>query len=86
MALENRRPIIEYPCQWEYRVFGREEEEVRRAVALAVGERRQTTRFSRRSSGGKYCCVHLEVRVENEQERNRIFKLLVEDPATDFVL
>ncbi len=76
--LADGKPLIEYPCQWEYKAIGWEEVALREAVAEVMAEREHSLSFSRTSSAGRYCSLLLVVTVESEDHRNTIFSALKE--------
>jgi len=77
---------FKYPCQWSYRIIGEDEKLLRDAAASAVGNKKYKLSVSNRSSGGKYHSLNLELIVNDEAERLRIFNHLNKDPAIKFVL
>ena len=70
------KPLIEYPCPWEYKAIGLEEAAMRAAIAQIMAEGEHTLSFSRTSSGGRYCSLLLAVVVESEDHRNAILTAL----------
>ena len=72
------RPVIEYPCPWEYKAIGWNEGSMREAIAEIMADRVHEVSFSRTSSSGRYCSLLLVVTVESEGHRNEIFKALHE--------
>ena len=70
------RPVIEYPCRWEYKAIGLDEALVRTAIAEIMADLDHDLSFSRNSSGGRYCSLLLVVNVESEDHRNDIFTAL----------
>jgi len=80
------RPRIEYPCPWTYAIIGWDEEDVRMVVGRVVAGRPHELKFSKRSAGGKYYSLHLELQVESEEDRNEIFVALQNDPKIKTVL
>ncbi len=72
------RPLIEYPCSWEYKAIGWNEGSMREAIAEIMADRQHDLSFSRSSSTGRYCSLRLVVMVETEEHRNSIFKALQE--------
>ncbi len=72
------RPIIEYPCPWEYKAIGWDENSMREAIAEIMADCEHEVSFSRTSSSGRYCSLLLVVTVESEDHRNEIFKALHE--------
>ena len=70
------KPLIDYPCPWEYKAIGLEEAAMRAAIAHIMAQQEHTLSFSRTSSGGRYCSLLLVVTVENEEHRNAILAAL----------
>jgi len=81
-----QRPEIQYPCRWTYAVIGLDEEDLRMAIAAVVRRREHRLSFSRHSAHKKYCSLHLELTVENEADRNRLFVSLKNQPSVKMVL
>jgi putative lipoic acid-binding regulatory protein len=70
------RPIIEYPCSWEFKAIGWDEGSMREAIAEIMADRRHDLSFSRASRSGRYCSLLLVVTVDSEDHRNSIFAAL----------
>jgi len=86
MRIDRERGGIVYPCQWTYRVIGREREVVREAVELLLAGREFLLTAAKVSSGGKYHSWHIELVVRDEEERNTLFCRFKEHPAVVMVL
>ena len=84
--IEGQELELEFPCRWTYGVVGREEEVLRAAVAEVVGELEHSVRLSRRSSGGKYLSLEVEIVVPSDEVRLDIFRKLHEHEAVVYVL
>ncbi len=84
--LNNQKPDLDYPCEWEYRVIGRREADLRGAISEVIQERTHTVALSNRSSGGKYTCLNVQMVVRDEEERVGIYHALRTHPATKLVL
>lgn len=67
---------VTYPCLWEYRLIGRDEELMRSAAAEVLADREHTITPSHQSSTGKYCSVLVEVTVADEDARLSIYDAL----------
>ncbi len=67
---------LEYPCQWGYTLIGADQALIRRAVRELAGDREHSLAPSNRSRTGKYCSFHLELVVEDEQERVSLYQAL----------
>jgi hypothetical protein len=85
-TFEGLKAEIEYPCRWVYKIIGRRETYLRRAVNEIVGSQSHTLTFSRHSSEGKYCSMRLELVVSGERQRLEIGAALHEHPDVRFVL
>ena len=81
-----KKPIINYPCVWSYRIIGQDDQLLRNAVSNAVGDKEHQISFANQSSGGKYQSLNVEVRVHSEEERADIFERLRKDPNVKVVL
>ncbi len=74
--MEDKKPAIAYPCQWDFRIIGRDSVAIRQAVREVVGETLYRLDESHVSSGGKYCSMALAVDVRDEDHRDAIFMAL----------
>lgn len=77
---------IVYPCRWQYKLIGTEEQAMREAVALHVKDPGHTLKPSRVSSGGRYVSMNLEVLVDSEQDRLDLYHKLAAHRAVKVVL
>ena len=88
------QPVVEYPCQWGYKVIGPDEDAMRSAVKLCLehclkensGDREFELGQSRTSSGGKYVSLSLNLKVQDESERNAVFEALTKRPEILMVI
>jgi putative lipoic acid-binding regulatory protein len=83
--LGGRKPQIDYPCTWSYRIIGLDELRMRLAVREIVGEREHSLTFGLESAHGKYRSLQLELEVSDEAHRLRIFSALKNHPDVRFV-
>ena len=72
-CLNNKKPEINYPCLWQYKVIGTDREEILGSIRSIIGDIEHTISESKKSSKGKYLSVNLELEVESEEMRNSIF-------------
>jgi uncharacterized protein len=84
--LDGQNLDLTYPCPWTYKVFGRDEDSLRTAIAPIVGELEHTIRFSNRSRSGKYVTLELEVTVPSDERRLGIYRELHEHEAVVYLL
>jgi putative lipoic acid-binding regulatory protein len=85
-SFEGQHPEIDYPCPWSYRIIGADEGALRRAVVDILGDAEYTLERANRSSGGAYCSLELELVVQDEAQRLRIFDEIARHPEVRFVL
>lgn len=86
MAADDRRPEIDYPTRWSYRVVGGPEVALRALIAEVAGEAEHVVHGARPSRAGTYVSVHVTVVVEDEAHRNRVYRGLVEADIVKMVL
>ncbi|TLD97386.1 DUF493 domain-containing protein [Helicobacter jaachi] len=75
MDLDVQKPVIKYPCKWEYRVIGENEEKLKELI-FEVMPREYEVQSGKRSSSGHFVSVYAIIEVQNEEERNSIFAKL----------
>jgi putative lipoic acid-binding regulatory protein len=76
MTTDPDKPLITYPCRWDYKIIGADAQRLRGVVALIMKDIEHTVADSNRSPGGKYCSVALTVMVRDEAHRDQIFMAL----------
>ena len=81
-----RKPHLDYPCAWVYKIIGRDREEMTSAVAEIVRDRKYKLSPSRSSETGKYHCLNLELTVEGESHRIAVYEALKAHRAVKIVL
>jgi uncharacterized protein len=67
------KQVVEYPCQWSFRIIGTDEALIRSAVEKYLKGATCQLTASNVSSSGKYVSINLETAVLNEEIRNRIY-------------
>jgi putative lipoic acid-binding regulatory protein len=83
--LDGRKPEIDYPCTWSYRIIGADELRMRMAVREIVGAVEHELTMGLESAGGKYRSIQLELVVESEERRLSLFAALTRHPDVRFV-
>lgn len=68
-VLRTKRPYIEYPCTWTYKLFGRDRDAIRCAVGQIAAGRQYTMELSRSSRNERYHCMNLDLRVLSDEDR-----------------
>lgn len=82
----NRKPQIDYPCQWQYKVIGKDPELIKAAILSSCTPIPVRISHSHSSSRGSYLSYNADVRVENEAMRLSIYQSLCSHPAIKLVL
>lgn len=77
---------LDYPCSWEYKIIGADEDAVRDAVAEILGETDYDLTLSNTSRRGKYTSLLLELTVVDEAHRLGLFESLRAHEAIIMVL
>ena len=84
--IEQRTPDIDYPCLWEYKVIGTDEDKLRAALLAACAPAVPAITLSNVSSRGTYYSLNAALEVENEEMRRRIFTYLKNSPDVKIVI
>ncbi len=72
----NQKPVLDYPCPWEYKVIGEDEFAMRRAIDEVFSELEYEVSYSHASRTGRYCSLLIALTVVNEQQRVALFTSL----------
>jgi hypothetical protein len=80
------KPKIDYPCPWLFKVIGFGSAEVEDAIRETIGGDPCKITASKKSSGGKYHSVNLEMEVVSEEHRNGVYRELCEHVSIKYVL
>ena len=78
----SKKPNIEYPCDWHYKIIGTDVDEMLQVIEHAVDGMDYKIASSNVSSKGNYFSVSLKVNVTSEVIRDIIFTKL---KASEFV-
>ena len=81
-----KKPNIEYPCNWEYKVIGTDVDEMIKAIEKIVIGMEYKIASSNVSSKGNYFSLGLKVYVTSEVIRDIIFAKLKDNEFVKMVL
>lgn len=70
----SKRPEIEYPCNWDYKIIGTDVSEMIKIIEEAVGDLSYEISPSNISKKGNYFSLNLTVSVPSEIVRDIIFQ------------
>lgn len=86
MINEDRRPEIDYPCIWNYKVIGNNVDDILAAVKDSVLGLEYSVRPSNVSRTGKYFSFNISIEVPNEVVRDLVFENLQKNDHIKFVI
>jgi putative lipoic acid-binding regulatory protein len=81
-----KRPEIDYPCEWSFKVIGTDKQLVRRATEGVMDQREYLLQYSKSSKTGKYHSWNIDLVVKDEHERNQIYAELKHHPDVSMVI
>lgn len=81
-----RKPDIDYPCTWEYKVIGKDEEKLKAALLSACLPAIPSITLSNVSSKGTYFSFNASLVVTDEEMRLQIFSRLQNSPDVKIVI
>ncbi len=84
--LDQRKPDISYPCDWEYKVIGADQEKLKTVILAACAPIVPSISLSNVSSKGTYYSLDVVMEVENEERRLAIFEWLQNSPDVKIVI
>jgi len=74
--LSKQKLELNYPCNWKYKVIGKNENEIKHAVKEILDNRDYTLKISHTSKKGKFKSFTLELLVHNEDDRKTLYEIL----------
>lgn len=80
------RPDIDYPTTWNYKLIGRDLGKLIECVKNAMGDKKHTCTQGNASRTGKFHSYNTSCTVDNEEDRNAIFKYFEEHDTVDMVI
>lgn len=80
------KPDIHYPCCWQFRLIGEERGAIIQAVQAVIDLSACTLSDGNISSGGRYLSVNVEMMINDEAERLRLYQQFAAHPAIRVVL
>lgn len=83
---ENKKPQIDYPCKWSYKIIGLSVDDMITAVEEIVINLEYDLTPSNISKKGKYFSLNITVVVPSEVVRDLIFQNLNKHPAIKYVM
>ena len=81
-----KKVVLEYPCNWCYKVIATEEKALKQAITDVIDDRDHKLEHSNKSKTGKYVSMNLDILVHNEDDRTFIFDALKKHQDIKMVL
>ena len=79
----DKKAEIRYPCEWRYKVIGKEKKKIEQAVQSVMGGRIHQCQHANMSQKGHYHSYDVRTIVHNEDERTELFhRLKAHDDVT----
>jgi len=82
----DKKVVLEYPCNWCYKLIASEKEALQQAIKDVIDERDHKLTPSNKSKTGKYVSMNLDLLVHNEDDRTFIFEALKKHQDIKMVL
>jgi len=84
--LNKEKLELNYPCKWTYKVIGKNENEIKKAVKETLNQREYSLKVSNSSKKGKFISFSLELLVHNEDDRKTLYDILCQHDKINMVL
>jgi len=86
MTFNGRKPEIEYPTKWNYKIIGSDVDEMLAAVEESIKGLEYEVSPSNVSTNEKYFSLNISIIVPSEMIRDLIFQNLAKHPAIKIVI
>lgn len=86
MTFNGRKPEIEYPTKWNYKIIGSDVDEMLTAVEESIKGLEYEVSPSNVSTNEKYFSLNISIIVPSEIVRDLIFQNLAKHPAIKIVI
>jgi putative lipoic acid-binding regulatory protein len=80
------KPQIDYPTQWGFKLIGRNKEALHQAIKEVMGDKEHLCHLGNASRTGKFHTYNASCTVEDETERNRLFKAFADHGDVEMVI
>ena len=80
------KPKIDYPCEWGFKIIGRDKEKLEESVKDILSHKEYKCKVGNVSRNGKFHSFNAYCEVENQDDRDKIFKAFEEHKDIKMVL
>ena len=84
--LSKEKLELNYPCNWTYKVIGKNENDIKSAVKEILDQREYKLKVSKASAKGKFLSFTLDLLVHNEDDRKTLYDILCNHEKIKMVL
>jgi len=82
----NKKPKIEYPTKWNFTIIGKDKNSVEAAIKDILQHKEHSCKFSKVSKNGKFTSYTAQCVVDNEEERDQIYKTFSNHNDINYVM
>ena len=89
MILDNNtqeKPQIEYPTRWGFKIIGRDKEKLQACIKEVMGEKEHLCSIGNSSRTGKFTTYNASCIVEDQEERDKLFKCFQDHDDVEMVI
>ena len=80
------KPEIDYPTRWGFKLIGRDKEALHKAIKEVMGDKEHLSAAGNASKTGKFHSYNASCEVEDQEERDRLFKAFQDHDDIDMVI
>jgi len=80
------KPDIDYPTKWGFKIIGKDKDKLLSCIKEVMGEKEHFCSIGNVSKTGKFTTYNASCMVEDEEERNRIFKFFEDNADINMVI
>jgi putative lipoic acid-binding regulatory protein len=81
-----KKPKIEYPTNWGFKIIGRDKEALLACIKEVMGDKKHLCSVGNVSKTGKFHSYNASCKVENQEERDRLFKCFQDHDDVNMVI
>lgn len=85
-SIKDKTLELTFPCDWQYRLVGKNCEEIELAAKNVMGDKTYSLIPSRASSSGKFISLNLNTLIFSHEERLAIHEAIKKESAILYVL
>ena len=83
---DNAKPEIKYPCEWGFKLIGRDKKKLQACVFDIMKEKDYKCRDGNISKNGKFVTLNTTCEVSSKEERDKLFKAFQEHDDVNMII